>query len=258
MKVIKKLKRKLNNQGSSIVMVIVALAFIGIIVGSLLTAAGAAYTLKRQELNAKDNFYYVEQAMQEIYTGVGMQTIEEMKSAYSYTIENMVRFDTDLGTYRTISDDEANIMFKQEFMNRVMKSDYFKRGASDLAIVLQSYVTDPNILVDQSKLSIIRNKDSIILKDVTVTRNHTYGTHASGDYTQTISADIVISEPDFTVSFNTIDTDYSAIFEYAMVADMGVEIRRGPDKSGLSIAGNIYAASDYYNKSYHKSSSKTP
>lgn len=258
MKVIKKLKRKLNNQGSSIVMVIVALAFIGIIVGSLLTAAGAAYTLKRQELNAKDNFYYVEQAMQEIYTGVGMQTIEEMKSAYSYTIENMVRFDTDLGTYRTISDDEANIMFKQEFMNRVMKSDYFKRGASDLAIVLQSYVTDPNILVDQSKLSIIRNKDSIILKDVTVTRNHTYGTNASGDYTQTISADIVISEPDFTVSFNTIDTDYSAIFEYAMVADMGVEIRRGPDKSGLSIAGNIYAASDYYNKSYHKSISKTP
>lgn len=251
MKALKKLKKKLNNQGSSIVMVIVALAFIGIIVGSLLTAAGAAYTLKRQELNAKDNFYYVEQAMQEIYTGVGMQTIEEMKSAYSYTIENMVRFDTELGTYKTISDEEANRMFKDEFMKRIMQSDYFKRGAADLALTLQDYITNKTVKVDADKLSIVRDKDSITLKDVTVTRNHEYSTNAGGDYTQTISADIVISEPDFDVSFNVIDTDYSALFDYALIADMGVEIAQDASSPGLSIAGNIYAASDYYNKSYN-------
>lgn len=239
-------------------MVIVALAFIGIIVGSLLTAAGTAYTLKRQELNAKDNFYYVEQAMQEIYTGVGMQTIEEMKSAYSYTIENMVRFDTDLGTYRTISDEEANKMFKEAFMKRIMESDYFKRGAAELGKTLQKYVTNKSVEVDTDKLSVVRNKDSIILKDVTVTRKMEYSTNAGGDYTQTISADIVISEPDFDVSFNVIDTDYSAIFEYALVADMGVEVKQDPANPGLSIAGNIYAASDYYNKNYNTNISSTP
>lgn len=239
-------------------MVIVALAFIGIIVGSLLTAAGTAYTLKRQELNAKDNFYYVEQAMQEIYTGVGMQTIEEMKSAYSYTIENMVRFDTELGTYRTISDEEANKLFKSEFMKRIMESDYFKRGAADLADTLDNYITNKTVHVDKEKLSVVRNKDSIILKDVTVTRNQEYGTSAGGEYTQTISADIVISEPDFEVSFNVIDTDYSAIFDYALVADMGIEIKQDVANPGLLISGNIYAASDYYNKNYNTNISSTP
>ena len=71
MKKIKKILKKLNNQGSSVVMVVAALGFIGIIVGALLMAAGYTYKQKLQDLNARDNFYYVEQAMNEIYAGVG-------------------------------------------------------------------------------------------------------------------------------------------------------------------------------------------
>ena len=74
-------------------MVIVSMAFIGIIVGALLTAAGYAYRLRMQDINSRDNFYYVEQAMNEIYAGVGSETLENMQDAYVYTVENMVRFD---------------------------------------------------------------------------------------------------------------------------------------------------------------------
>ena len=56
MKKLRKKLRKLNNSGSSIVMVIVALAFLAIIVGSLLSAAGYAYKLKFQDLNSKNNY----------------------------------------------------------------------------------------------------------------------------------------------------------------------------------------------------------
>ena len=100
-------------------MVIVSLAFIGIIVGALLSAAGYAYKLKMQDLNAKDNFYYVEQAMNEIYAGVGTHTIEQLKEAYNYTIENMVVYDLKLNTYTTISDEQANDMFKQRFIDNI-------------------------------------------------------------------------------------------------------------------------------------------
>lgn len=46
------------------------------------------------------------------------------------------------------------------------------------------------------------------------------------------------------------DTDPN-IFKYALVADMGVEVDQ--PTVPLTIAGNVYAASDYYNKQYNES-----
>ncbi len=248
---IKKIKNKLNNRGSSIVMVVVALGFIGIVVGALLSAAGYAYRLKLQQKNAQDNFYYVEQAMQEIYAGVGSHTIEEMKSAYTYTLENMVHFDTKLGTYVTISDEEANQMFKSQFMMRIKNSSYFNQGTDTLADSLENFISNETVQLDKNKLSVIKRDDEIIIKDVTLTRTQEYAKSvAEGTYTQTISADIVISEPDFDVKFNNLQMDYSAIFDYALVADMGIEINQNSG-TNLAIQGNLYAASDYYNKSYN-------
>ena len=77
-KIISKIKKSLKNSGSSLVLVIVALGFIGILTGALLTAVGYTYRLKMYDYNAKSNFYYLEQAMDEIYAGVGIQTMKDM------------------------------------------------------------------------------------------------------------------------------------------------------------------------------------
>lgn len=250
-KIKERLNRKLNNQGSSIVMVVVALGFIGIIVGALLMAAGSAYRLKLQQMYAQDNFYYVEQAMQEIYASVGTQTVTEMKDAYTHTLENMVYYDVELGTYVTISDEEANEMFKKQFMNNIKGSSYFGQSTSDLADNLETAITNDTVKLDKDKLSIVQTDTTITIKDVTLTRTQEYAKSvASGTYTQTVSADIVISEPDFEVDFNNFAMDYSTIFDYAMVADMGVEVHQNSG-TPLTITGNIYAASDYYNKAYN-------
>ncbi|MBO5426065.1 MAG: hypothetical protein J6A25_11190, partial [Lachnospiraceae bacterium] len=267
MKKIKNLFKKLNNRGSSIVMVIVSLGFIGIVIGALVAAAGYAYRLKLQNLNAKDNFYYVEQAMQEIYAGVGANTIEEMKEAYTYTVENMVRFDPTIGTYVTLDDEEANKMFKKRFMENIKGSPYFSQGNDQLATVLESYITNETVDLDNSKIVLAVQevvvqeatadtpaitREEIVIKNVTLTRIQDYDNVTGGTYTQTISADIVISEPDFAVKFNNMTTDYSAIFEYAIIGDMGIQI---VNNDGVDILGNIYAASDFYNKSYNANTS---
>ena len=250
MKKIKKLIKKLNNRGSSVIMVVVAIGFIGIIVGALLSAAGYAYRLKMQNLNATDNFYYVEQAMQEIYAGVGANTIEEMKEAYTYTVENMVRFDPQIGTYVTLDDATANKMFKDKFMENIANSPYFAQGDARLAEVLEGYISNETVDLDNSKLSLDVQNDQIVIKNVTLTRVQEYDkSSGSGTYVQTISADIVISEPNFEVKFNNMMADYSAIYDYAMIADMGVQII---DNNTLDISGSIYAAADYYNKSYNE------
>ncbi|MBQ7707637.1 MAG: hypothetical protein IJT72_07645, partial [Lachnospiraceae bacterium] len=248
----KKMIKKLNNNGSSIIMVIVSMAFIGIIVGALLTAAGYAYRLRMQDVNARDNFYYVEQAMNEIYAGVGSETLENMQEAYVYTVENMVYFDIPTQTYAKISDDDAEKMFKDRFMHNLESNTYFQ--AANIADSLKKYITDPSVKLDESRLSVEKinvdgKLDKIIVKNVTLTRTVNYK-KAVGDYTQTISADIEIGNPDFDVLFNSTSGGSPNIFTFSMVADMGIEI---DSKMPITIVGNIYAAADYYNKAYDAS-----
>ena len=131
MKKIKKFLRKLKNDaGSSIVMVVVSIAFIGIIVGALLAAAVQSYRLKLQELNAKDNFYYVEQAMNEIYAGVGSQTMSDLRDAYEYTLENMVYYDLGKQRYVTRTQEQAQKMFSAKFYDRLQKNPFFTNVGS--------------------------------------------------------------------------------------------------------------------------------
>lgn len=265
-KLLKKIK-KLNNNGSSIIMVVVSMAFIGIIVGALLTAAGYAYKLRMQDLNARDNFYYVERAMDEIYAGVGSVTVSNMQEAYIYTVENMTRYNIETQTYENISNDAAEEMFKTRFMQNLSTNPYFANA--DIADSLRSYITDPDVTLDDSRLRVERilMKDAegnvvtdqngqdvlekIIIKNVVLNRTVDYKKSvANGHYTQTISADIEIGNPDFDVLFNGTSAGNPNILSFAMVADMGIEIETAQP---VTIAGNLYAASDFYNKKYNES-----
>lgn len=261
MKKIKKLIKKLNNRGSGIVMVVIALGFIGIIVGALLMLAGYTYRQKLHDLNARDNYYYVEQAMNEIYAGVGSKTVEDMQKAYVYTVENMVEFDTVSGSYKTIPDDKANAKFKEQFMKNLENNTFF--NPTNISASLSTYITNSSVELDSTKLYVdMSDRDekgalkSLVIKNVTLTRTQEYKrSNANGFFKQSITTDIVIAEPDFVVRFNSAVQDSTNIFGYSTVADMGIEINQ-PSSSPLVISGNIYAGADYYNKGYNESTYK--
>ena len=258
MKKLKKILRKLkNNAGSSIVMVVVAIAFIGIVVGALLSAAVQSYRLKLAELNSKDNFYYIEQALNEIYAGVGTQTVEDLQNAYVYTVENMVRFDLGKGRYVTESEETIQKMFTSEFYRRLSDNEFFKsKNTSDLAEKLETFISNDTVSLDASRLQIVdyrENGENVgkIIKNVTLKRTQEYNrSSANGVFTQSITTDIVIGKPDFAVRFDAVNDQDPNIFKYALVADMGVYVDQ--KTTPLTIAGNIYAASDYYNKNYNE------
>jgi hypothetical protein len=258
LKRIKKLLRKLkNNAGSSIIMVIVSIAFIGIVVGALLSAAVQSYRLKLVDMNSKENFYYVEQALNEIYTGVGSQTVEDLKNAYVYTVENMVQYDLGKGRYVTKTPEQTQKMFTDEFYRRLSKNDFFKDNNVDaLATKLRSYITNDSVKLDDSRMVVEVIKDGgddvgKVIRNVTLTRTAEYNRSSeNGMYTQTITTDIVIGKPDFAVQFDAVNDQDPNIFKYALVADMGICVDQ--KTTPLTIAGNVYAASDYYNKSYNE------
>ncbi len=265
-KFLSKIKNRIKNSGSSLVLVIVALGFVGILAGALLTAVGYAYRLKLYDYNAKSNFFYLEQAMDEIYAGVGAQTMTAMQEAYEETREQVIEFDMSQGVYKNIDNTLANNMFKDKFMQKFnpsasLPTDFFYLSATptdtdSLVVNLSNMISNSTISLDYSNLRLEKQIEGglvtkVTIKNVKLVREADYNrSPAKGTFKQTICTDIDISRPDFDVSFNSIMVDTDNLFDYCLIADSGVEVNEQPG-STLNINGNVYAASDFYNKVYN-------
>lgn len=277
MKIIRNLFRKLNknNEGSGVVLVIVGIAFIGILTGALLTAAGYVYRRTLYDYNSRDNFYYVEQAMDQIYAGIGAMTFECVVDAYNETLENATYYvlgDTeDKGTYTALSEDEINDDFNRRYMAFVSKK-FYQTALSDHDTFIdniKSCITNPTVTLesDGDNISVImldedgnriiptedqlNNVKSIIIKNIAVQRSFTYNrSQANGDFTQTIRADLVVSAPNIDIGVNVSKTNFTDLLSYSVIADCGLDINQTPSNK-IVFNGNIYAGNDYYNKEYN-------
>ncbi len=267
--IIKKLRKKLNNSGSSIVLVVVGLGFIGVLVGALLTAAGYALRQKVYNYNSKDNFFYLEQAMDEVYAGIGQETMDALKSAYDETVNEVVYYDLKTKSYEAKDNEQANKDFKGKFMKKVYTNPLFKDNASIKAYI-ESLISNDSVKLD--KIPVIKVYDGdgnlysnpavvsgevskIVISNVVLKRTSNYSrSNTKASFTQTISTDIDISQPNFNVKFGTGSIDFSDVFGYALIAGNGVEIMeklpQATDNKTFTVKGNVYAAADYYNKEY--------
>lgn len=271
------LKKKSNNSGNTFVVIMVSIACMSILVAVILASIGYYYRMCKMNLNDKNNFYYLEKAMDEIYTGIGNDSVAHLMTAYSDTVEVMVRYDATKGEYVTINESEANSIMKQKFLNEIANDDNYK-NQEDLKAHIASFLSDEtkaaNVeLITPTDLSKPRlyveivtstqgtppNQtvvyDKIIIHNITVKRTVTGDSNANNNgFVQSITTDIVISEPDFAVSFSNADGLDSPLYDFSMIADRGVEFdfRNSLPTNGneVSIKGNIYAAADFYNKSY--------
>lgn len=294
---INKLREKLNkndNHGSSFVLVIVATTFMCILVSALLMGALMTYKLKFYKLNSLNNFYEVETALDEIYAGVGASTNEHLYSAYSTTAELVVVYDTNTQSYVSLTEDEANKLFKRFFMSGFIADNNYK-GIESVKKTLESFISNQKsvdnangVYLDTSNMQLVFtdsngktraesfdgtlaksktqstfNKDNVVsiaFRNICVKRNVEIKGTSAGNYEQSITTDIVLTQPQYKVSFNMDSSIGSSLFDYAMLADMGLEVDLGDDatnskndstNSNVKITGNIYAASDYYNKDYN-------
>lgn len=74
--------QKKNNKGASLVLVIVAIAFIGILTAIIMNLCLMNYRMKYMDLRSKDNFYTAETALDEIRAGLGIEVSEALSDAY--------------------------------------------------------------------------------------------------------------------------------------------------------------------------------
>lgn len=289
---LKKLKNKLklaDNRGSSFVLVIVSATFLSILVSALLMGTLLAYKLRFYKLNSLNNFYEVETALDEMYAGVGAATNEHLYSAYTTTAELVVVYDTKAQAYTTLDNKSANELFKKLFMTGFVADTNYK-SLKNVTDTLQSFISNEydavdnpdGVRLDTSNMKLIytdvNNKtttqyyknnggiktekqsgyendkvQSVTFKNVCVKRSVDLQGSTAGTYEQSITTDIVLTEPEYNVSFDTSSVSNNTLYEYAILADMGVEVGEDNDNrtTDAQVKGNIYAASDYYNKDYN-------
>ena len=77
-----KLHQKADNKGSAMVIVIIAMAFIGILASVLMYMSLLNYQMKANNLKAKDNFYSAETVLDEIRMHMGEQVSTSLGDAY--------------------------------------------------------------------------------------------------------------------------------------------------------------------------------
>lgn len=240
--------QKKDNRGSSMVIVIVALAFVGILAATIMWMSLNNFYMKTTDSRHKASFYSSETMMEQIVAGLQVDVSNAIDLSYRNVMQK----------YSSKSEEERQKAFRDEYLLRLQ--EIFKAGGTNTYEMskLRSYVngyadvTSKNFSVTEGSgiLTAIRagvqsevgdmetytddayvNKNYVLLKDI-----HLEFTDANG-FVSIISTDIqlVLPEVSFTQSSTMPD-----IFEYALVATDTLEDDNVTFSNPVVINGNIY------------------
>lgn len=250
----RKLFKKLNNQGSTLLTVIICIAFIGILGSMMLSVTMTNLQMKLVESKAKKNFYTCEAAMEEIRTGIEEVTAEKIKNVYETKIM------TNFANFLNIPNEEdQNKYIKKLVAAEIIKEFGNTSGLTDDQLVENTPVAEQNDDIFAAYLSPIpadanttrtvtvgidafakpiysETGESIVIKDIRVTLT-------KDDYETSITSNIVVTLPNFT--FNTAG-DETVVYSmeqpyqgYALVADGGIISNHNTGSN--TITGSVYA-----------------
>ena len=253
--------RKPNNQGSTLLTVVIILAFIGILGSMMLSVTMTNLQMKMLERKAKENFYTCEIILDEIRTGLHELTLEETRDIYENEILK------NFSDYVTKTEYDINVKLKDMVSQALIRKLGNAVGFSDSDLqggalvdpkdndIFDTYSPDPldsnisrELLIGKMKIEsetvVIAGENKyqvrIVVRDIDVklTKN---------DFESRICTDIVVELPEFSFEDGTQTTVYRMEHpyrEYALVTDGEIisDHKFGEGSSGLNtINGSVYA-----------------
>jgi hypothetical protein len=218
-----------DNNGSTLITVIVAIAFVTILVTIILGTTVVNVRMKGIDRRTKDDFYYAERSLNDIYTGLGQELAVIAGDEYEAAFKKV-------GTVEGLDDFNMAETAEKDFRKKFMKKVHDTLIGLDEATLQQYVLTSSKGHVDKIGAKEYQKKNGesalgeedayrFVLKDVQVSV-----TDASG-YRSVISTDIVITIP--TVDFLGTNADVS---DYGLIANKGLYI-----EGNSEITGNVYA-----------------
>jgi len=223
---------KLNDRGSSIIIVIVAVAFIGMLASVILWMSMINMQMKYADFRSKNNFYTAETVLDQINLGLQNEVSYSFKESYSETMQK----------YSALDENARQASFIESYKSRLCD-----KLAVDQTSAVMKYDVDSlkkyvdQALLDQSEITAIEGKEAVlskteagvVLKNLKVSFTNTEG------YKTIIATDIVLNVPD--IDFTQTST-ISDLFEFCLISDTAVEGNNTGENT--QIAGNVYGGKE--------------
>ena len=249
---ISKIKKELqnnkrDNKGAALVMVIVAIAFIGMLVAMIIYMAYCNYLMKSNDRLAKDNFYSAEYALDVINAGLQMDVSKSMSEAYVNAMQGSTGK----------SAEEMESVFQSEYKKNLIKAlqegsnankwdaEHLKQFWTDngMDVASTAGLKGAHLSADGDQLlEALDNKDYITLHNLKVVYTDERG------FVSVIKTDIRIKIP--TVGFAQAATrmsieQFSLIANDSLVNDNLVTTSAGINQgSSVRISGNVFGGYD--------------
>lgn len=234
--------RKKRNSGSSIVIVIIAMAMIGILATTLLWMSYINYKIKVNDIRNKNSFYSAETVMEQIVAGLQKETSDAVAVAYQEVLSNWEELGNESNRYSSFASMYLDTLVKH--LRDSEKGDgYYSRdileGYVDTTIWGNVNKTAWNNGTDETDASKAKapvmelvNGNSLILRNVFVS-------YMDGDRLSIVSTDLCLEVPEivFTQSGSIDD-----LYDYLLIGNQGISLTQGSGQ--VTGDGSIYAGTD--------------
>lgn len=234
--------QKRRNRGSSIVIVIIAMAMIGILATTLLWMSYINYKIKVNDIRNKNSFYSAEMVVEQIVAGLQKEASDSVAVAYQEVLSNWDDLQSESNRYSSFASTYLDTLVKH--LRDADKGDgYYKRdilkGYVDTTVwdhVNQTAWDNGTDDTDEAKKKLpvmeLVNGNSLILRNVFVS-------YMDEDRLSIVSTDLCLDVPEivFTQS-GSIDE----LYNYILISNQGISLK---ESSGQVTAdGSIYAGTD--------------
>lgn len=224
-----------QNKGFSLITVIIAVSFIGILGLLVLYMALSNFQMKITDLKGKDSFYTAERAIEEIRVGLQEDVGNSMSEAYIKVLET---YDKDENSKDVVLDKQRQNDFVNEFIKKLADrlekdSDQSKYDLDYLKKYLDMEISENETLIvttpsNKEPVMTKDNKNGILLKNLKVIYVDPKG------YASVIETDIRLGIP--KVQFPTPST-LPDLMNMIVVAGKGIICEGG----NTTISGSIYS-----------------
>lgn len=277
-------KLKLNNKGDTLAIVLIGIVVVGVIGTVIMQSTFVNYRMKVSNLKTKQNFYYTEMAIDDIYSKLGKEVSDSAEQAYNKALASYVQVSGATYNMTASADDVFRNTYIDHFQNHKDASGALDYAFSNVVTQIDDVVANLNSYINTTKYSSLgvtitvskvvaataadstyltyedvdgdSKIDRIAIRNVKVT-----GESGSQKYISSITTDFVVDVPDIKFDFSDVSEEqYDKFFEYALVAS-GEASGRDDASSDLDEAsivvgsgskivlnGNLFAG-DYHNYS---------
>lgn len=243
-------KKRRDDRGSAIVIVIIAMAMIGILATTMLWMAYMNYMIKVADIRNKNSFYSAEEVVEQVMSGLRRESAEAVGIAYREVLANWDNLESEearsnvfMTTYLdTLVDKLKDSSRGAAYYDRTKLEAYvdagiFQRGTPTVGVDEDAWdhgapLSDP---LGDSVMEIVNN-NSIILKNIYVSCTD------SDDRVSIVQTDICMDVPKLIFENNgSID----ALYQYTLIGNEGIDVQV---PGVIRTEGSIYAGTDVNGK----------